>query len=105
VPISNEWMCMNSSSSSLKCALYQPEEAVETALANGIIERIGLPQSRLWMRTVATAPALDEPGDVPGYALAVYEVRAALDTLRLPLPDAMGYRVVHGDTDHAPRRL
>ena len=37
--------------------------------------------------------------------LAVYEARAALDKVRLPLPDAMRHRVVHGDIDHAPRRL
>jgi hypothetical protein len=55
-PLSNAWMCMNSGSSSLTCVLYQPEGAAETALANGIIERIGLPRSRLRMRTAATRP-------------------------------------------------
>jgi len=55
-PLSNAWICMNSGSSSLTCVLYQPEGAAETALANGIIERIGLPRSRLRMRTAATRP-------------------------------------------------
>ena len=56
VPLSNAWMCMNSGSSSLTFVLYQPEGAAETALANGSIERIGLPRSRLRMRTAATRP-------------------------------------------------
>ena len=104
-PRSNAWMCMHSDSSSLTFVLYQPEEAAETALATGIIARMGLSRSRLRMRTAATAPALDAPGDVPNHALAVHEARAALDTVRLPGPDAMGHRAVYGDTDHAPRRL
>ena len=79
VPLSNAWLCMHSGSSSLTFVLYQPEGAAETALANGIIERMGLPRSRLRMRTAATAPALDEPGDVPNRALPVHEARAALD--------------------------
>jgi len=56
VPISNAWMYMNSGSSSLTFALYQPEEAAKTALVNGIIARIGLPRSRLRMRTAADCP-------------------------------------------------
>jgi acetate kinase len=99
-------LCLNSGSSSLKFALYQLAEAMETSLADGMIERIGLPGSRLRIRTAATAPALDEPGDVPDYATAVYAAFAALDKLRLPSPDAVGHRVVHGGADHiAPQRI
>ena len=54
-------LCINSGSSSLKFALYQLAEAAETSLADGMIERIGLPGSHLQMRTAATAPGLDEP--------------------------------------------
>ena len=79
VPLSNAWLCMHSGSSSLTFVLYLPEGAAETALANGSIERMGLPRSRLRIRTAATAPALDEPGDVPNRALPVHEARAALD--------------------------
>jgi acetate kinase len=98
-------LCINSGSSSLKFALYQLAEDVETSLADGIIERIGLPGSHLRMR-MATAPALDEPGDVPDYAAAVSAAFAALDKMRLPSPDAVGHRVVHGGADHiAPERI
>ena len=48
-------LCINSGSSSLKFALYPLAEAAETSLANGMIERIGLPGSRLRIRTAATA--------------------------------------------------
>jgi acetate kinase len=89
-------LCINSGSSSLKFALYQLAEAEETSLADGMIERIGLPGSHLRMRTAATATALDEPGDVPDSATAVHAAFTALNKLRLPAPDAVGHRVVHG---------
>jgi len=93
-------LCISSGSSSLQFALYQLGAAVETSLADGMIERIGLPGSHLRIRTAATTTALDEPGDVPDSATAVYAAFAALDTLRLPSPDAVGHRVVHGGADH-----
>lgn len=99
-------LCINSGSSSLKFALYQLAEAAETPLANGMIERIGLPGSRIRIRTVATAPAVDEAGDVPDAHTAVDKAFAALDKLRLPSPAAVGHRVVHGGADHiAPERV
>ena len=42
-------LCLNSGSSSLKFALYQLEVASDTTLAEGSIERIGLPTGRLWV--------------------------------------------------------
>src|SRR6266853_7021134 len=99
-------LCISSGSSSLQFALYQLGAAVETSLADGMIERIGLPGSHLRIRTAATTTALDEPGDVPDSATAVYAAFAALDTLRLPSPDAVGHRVVHGGADHVtPERV
>src|SRR4029450_4962782 len=64
VPLSNAWMCMTSGSSSLTFVLYHPEGAAETALANGIIERMGLPRSRLRMRTAGMGPAAVGAGGV-----------------------------------------
>jgi acetate kinase len=40
-------LCLNSGSSSLKFALYQFGAASDTTLAEGSIERIGLPTGRL----------------------------------------------------------
>jgi acetate kinase len=60
-------LCVNSGSSPLKFALYQFAAAAETALADGAVERIGLPGGRLWIRTAVTAPAADEPDDVPDH--------------------------------------
>jgi acetate kinase len=93
-------LCVNSGSSSLKFALYQFAADAETALADGAVERIGLPDGRLWIRTAATAPAAEEPDDVPDHQTAVRKAFAALEQSRLPAPDAVGHRVVHGGADH-----
>ena len=99
-------LCVNSGSSSLKFALYQFAAAAETALADGAVERIGLPDGRLWIRTAATAPAAEEPDDVPDHQTAVRKAFVALEQSRLPAPDAVGHRVVHGGADHtAPERV
>jgi len=99
-------LCVNSGSSSLKFALYQFTADAETALADGAVERIGLPDGRLWIRTAATASAADEPDDVPDHQTAVRKAFAALEQSRLPAPDAVGHRVVHGGADHtAPERV
>ena len=42
-------LCVNSGSS-LKFALYQFSADAETALADGAVERIGLPGGRFWIR-------------------------------------------------------
>jgi acetate kinase len=99
-------LCVNSGSSSLKFALYQFAADAETALADGAVERIGLPDGRLWIRTAATASAAGEPDDVPDHQTAVRKAFAALEQSRLPAPDAVGHRVVHGGADHtAPERV
>src|SRR4051812_40414604 len=99
-------LCVNSGSSSLKFALYQFAADAETALADGAVERIGLPDGRLWIRTAATAPAVEEPDDVPDYQSAVHKAFGVLEQFKLPSPDAVGHRVVHGGADHtAPERV
>jgi acetate kinase len=70
-------LCLNSGSSSLKFALYHFAEAAETLLADGAVERIGLPGSRLWVRSGARAPLMDEPGVFPDHYTAVHATFAA----------------------------
>ena len=99
-------LCMNSGSSSLKFALYQLGEAAETALAAGAVERIGLPGGSLWLRAETTEARIDEASNFPDHQAAVHSAFAALEKLRLPSPDAVGHRVVHGGADHsAPERV
>src|SRR5689334_3656265 len=99
-------LCINSGSSSLKFALYQFGETGERVLADGIIDRIGLAGSHLRLRTTSTAAAIEKPIDVPDHTRAVYEAFASMEKLKLPLPDAVGHRIVHGGAHHiAPERV
>src|SRR5215467_4943076 len=99
-------LCMNSGSSSLKFALYQLGEATETALATGAVERIGLPGGSLWLRAETTQARIDKASNFPDQQPAVHSAFVALEKLRLPVPEAVGHRLVHGGADHsAPERV
>ena len=99
-------LCLNSGSSSLKFALYQLEAASETTLAEGSIERIGLPTGRLWVHAQTSGIAVDGPGAFHDHQAAVQAAFATMEQLQLPVPDAVGHRIVHGGADHiAPEQV
>lgn len=99
-------LCLNSGSSSLKFALYQLSDEAELRHATGAVERIGLPGGRLWIRGAEEKTLIETPGDFPDYQVAVHAAFAALETLCLPQPIAVGHRVVHGGPEHAsPERI
>jgi acetate kinase len=99
-------LCLNSGSSSLKFALYQLEGASDTTLAEGSVERIGLPIGRLWVHDQASGAAVDEPGTFHDHPAAVQAAFAAMERLQLPALDAVGHRIVHGGAEHiAPERV
>jgi acetate kinase len=97
-------LCLNTGSSSLKFALYRVGER-EARLADGAVERVGLPQGRLWIRKGGGART-DEEGDFAQHEGAVRAMFSALERLHLPRPAAVGHRLVHGGADHAaPERV
>ena len=98
-------LCLNSGSSSLKFTLYQLGET-ETLLATGAIERIGLPEGRLWIRGANQQTLMDTHRDFPDPATAVDLAFAGLEQLHLPQPVAVGHRLVHGGPEHVtPERV
>ena len=98
-------LCLNSGSSSLKFALYQPGEA-ETLLAAGAVERLGLSGGYLWIRDADKKVLTETHSDVPDHQAAVHATFAVLDQLHFPQPAAVGHRLVHGGPDHAaPERV
>lgn len=99
-------LCVNSGSSSLKFALYQLAEVSDTALAEGAVECIGLPNGRLWIHGQTPGAAVDEPGAFPNHQAAVQAAFATLEKLQLPAAAAVGHRIVHGGADHiAPEKV
>lgn len=94
-------LCLNSGSSSLKFALYRVAKDDEALLARGAVERIGLDDGRLWFKLARRNLQSAENGVFPNHAAAVEATFARLDGLHLPLPDAIGHRVVHGGAEYS----
>ncbi len=99
-------LCLNSGSSSLKFALYQLGDGTETLLAEGAVERIGVPGGRLWARDPVKGALTDQTNDFPDHHVAVQQTFSTLEQLHLPKPVSVGHRLVHGGPDHtAPERV
>src|SRR5207247_1868066 len=94
--------CLNSGSSSLKLALYEDE----TRRASVTVERIGTDRGQVTTRDEAQRVLSDAPGVFSDPRAALRAAFSALDAAKLPPPDAVGHRVVHGGPDHAaPERV
>lgn len=118
-------LALNSGSSSLKFAVFRCARADgEARLAEGAVEGIGRAGGRVVLHAgdrVGAAPdpagdragaaldaaaAIDRAVDVPDHAAALDLAFAALAEARLPAPDAVGHRIVHGGPHHhAPTRV
>jgi acetate kinase len=103
-------LCLNAGSSSLKFAVYRvaagDREKAETLLAEGEVERVGAPGSRLRARAPAASAPIDREERFADHIAAVGAVFAALETLGASGPDAVGHRIVHGGARYAsPARI
>jgi len=91
-------LVINSGSSSIKFKLLEMEN--EALLAEGLIERIGLPEGRIKYRTLATKLKIEEP--VPDHRTGLEFILSTLihpehgAITELQEISAIGHRVVHG---------
>jgi acetate kinase len=93
-------LCINSGSSSIKFAFYRIREA-EELLAQGAVERIGLPGGWLWLKDRRGNRIVDRHADYGDHNGAVKAMFAtAMEEHHLPVPDGVGHRLVHGGPDH-----
>jgi acetate kinase len=99
-------LCINSGSSSIKFALYRIRET-EELLAQGAVERIGLPGGWLWLTDRRGKRLVDRHADFTDHNKAVKAMFiTAMEEQHLPVPDAVGHRLVHGGPDHmAPEMI
>jgi acetate kinase len=98
-------LCLNSGSSSLKFALYQIGDGRELLLAEGAVESNGAQAARLWIES-AQGKFERSDVDVPSPSAALHAASMELERLKLPHPDAVGHRLVHGGPHHAaPERI
>src|SRR5262245_28307132 len=93
-------LCLNSGSSSLKFALYRVREGEDTALVEGAVERIGLPNGRLSFHSQALGLPREDLRTFHDHQAAVQAAFDTLERLQLPTPEAVGHRIVHGGADH-----
>ena len=98
-------LCLNSGSSSLKFALYRLGDKEELLLAQGAAELSDGQITRLWIHSahekVEKTGSEISSASTPLHALAFESKR-----LRLPQPEAVGHRMVHGGPHHsAPERI
>jgi acetate kinase len=93
-------LCINSGSSSIKFALFLVQET-EALIAEGAVERIGLSGGWLWLKNGQGQRLVDLHADYPDHKAAVKAMFVtAVEGQRLPAPDAVGHRVVHGGPKH-----
>jgi acetate kinase len=99
-------LSLNSGSSSLKFALFAAEGAGERRVARGAVEKIGEPGARAWLAREAGGVRHASNMACADAAAAVAIAFGLLDGARLPAPDAIGHRIVHGGpTRTAPCRI
>jgi acetate kinase len=99
-------LSFNSGSSSDKFALYRLSANGEKLLAEGEAEGIGLGNGRLWIRDGQAKLLSDAERSFPRSTDALRAIFDETDRLRLPRPDAIGHRLVHGGPNHfAPERV
>jgi acetate kinase len=97
-------LCLNSGSSSLKLALFRLGDK-ETLLARGAAERIGQQGGRFWIHGPAEEMLVEQVGDLADHKAAVQSTLTAFQHLRLPMPEAVGHRAVHGGSDYSSPAL
>jgi len=99
-------LSFNSGSSSHKFALYRLSSDREELLAEGAAEGIALADGRLWIRDGSGEALSDRALTLSNGAEALGALFDEIDRLRLPRPDAIGHRLVHGGPRHfAPERV
>ena len=99
-------LSFNSGSSSHKFALYRISAEPEELTAEGAAEGIALPGGRLWIRDGSGTALSDRALTLSNGAEALGALLDEIDRLRLPRPDAIGHRLVHGGSRHfAPERV
>ena len=89
-------LTINGGSSSIKFALFEAGDSLRRILEGGI-ERIGLPETTLWVKGVNASDNFSRPVAAPDHSVAVgvlmdwIEERSARDAVT-----AVGHRLVHG---------
>lgn len=92
--------CINCGSSSIMFALYYWGEH-EKLIVQGMAERIGLSEGRLWLNDGAGKRLSDLTAQLPDNNRAIKLIfKQIIEEHNFLFPDAVGYRLAHGYPDH-----
>jgi acetate kinase len=89
-------LALNSGSSSLKFGLYRVGSSRIESLISGEAESIGDKGGKCHAEDSRGNTLLSETGTIPGQREAVIRIGRLLVDLKMPVPAAIGHRIVHG---------
>jgi acetate kinase len=89
-------LALNSGSSSLKFGLYRVSQTETEMLFSGEAESIGEEKGDFHARDAGGNTLLAEKAALPGPGEAIARIAGLLRHFKMPPPDAVGHRVVHG---------
>ncbi|HEY5102217.1 MAG TPA: acetate/propionate family kinase [Steroidobacteraceae bacterium] len=89
-------LALNSGSSSLKFGLYQVGESRTAVLVTGEAGSIGAANGKFDAQDPLQKSLLSETAAIPSQRDAVMRIAKLLSDRNMPVPDAVGHRIVHG---------
>ncbi|HTV57373.1 MAG TPA: acetate/propionate family kinase [Verrucomicrobiae bacterium] len=89
-------LSLNSGSSSLKFGWFEVAAGEPRPIYAGAVEGIGGPVGRFWIRDSAGKMLREDHSAVPAQDDALHAVARLVGDSHLPMPHAIGHRVVHG---------
>jgi len=89
-------LALNSGSSSLKFGFYRVGPSRTEMLVSGEAEGIGEAKSKFHAKDSQNHSLLSEAISIPGQRETVVRVAQLLADLKMPAPEAIGHRIVHG---------
>jgi acetate kinase len=89
-------LALNSGSSSLKFGLYRVGASRTERLLSGVAESIGEATSKFHVQDLQGGTVTSDTASIPSQRDAIIRIGTFLDGSRMPLPAAIGHRIVHG---------
>jgi len=89
-------LALNSGSSSLKFGLYGMRDSSMGVLFSGEAESIGQSNAKMSARNSKGKVVLSTVMEIPSQQIAIVNIGKAVNDAKMPLPTAVGHRVVHG---------
>jgi acetate kinase len=89
-------LALNSGSSSLKFGLYRVSASRTEALFSGVAESIGEASGNFHVRDSQGSTLTYDTASIPSQQDAIIRIGNFLDGSQMPLPAAIGHRIVHG---------